>query len=147
MTDIRATPYQIFKKSAAARFTLEKPKEEFKVGCIYMQVAPSKGKVDDNNTYDWENKKISVKFGINDISKLNYNVSVGLETELFHDFNDSQKMVKFTPKEGGGFFLQVTEVNKSAGTKQTISVPISQEEASTLASLFFHAIPLIHNWR
>lgn len=146
LTMNRPTNYTIFKSSAAARFQIEKPKEAYKVGCVYLQTAPSKGKVDGNNTYDWENKKISVKFGINDISKIYHNFKMGTEVDLYHSTNDNQKSVKFLPKEGGGYFLSITDTNTSTKAKTSINVPISDEEISTLTALFFWSIPLVHNW-
>ncbi len=142
----RPTQYQIFKGSAAARFQIEKPTEAYKVGCLYLQTAPSKGKVDGNNTYDWENKKISVKFGINDISKIYHLLKMNEKVELFHDFNEHQKIVSISPKEGGGYFLGVTEINKASKAQNKVSVPLSDEEVSTLTALLFWAIPLVHNW-
>lgn len=148
MTDIvKPSQYQIFKGSAAARFQLERPTEPFKVGCVYLQVAPSKGKVNGNNTYAWEDKKISVKFGINDLTILYHRLKSNEKIELFHDFGDFQKIVGFTPKEdGSGYFLGITEIAKSDKTKKQVSIPVSSEEISTLVALFFYAIPAIHNW-
>jgi hypothetical protein len=142
----RPTQYQIFKGNSAARFQIEKPRELYKVGCLYLQTAPSKGKVEGNNTYDWENKKISVKFGINDISVIYHKLKNNEDVELFHDFGEHQKIVKFQAKEGGGYFLNVTEVVKSSKVRNSVNVPISAEETSTLTALAFWAIPLVHNW-
>lgn len=142
----RPTQYQIFKKTAAARLQLEKPREQYKVGCLYLQAAPSKGEVNGNNTYDWENKKINVKFGINDIATIYHKMKNGENIKLFHDFGESQKIVEFNTKEGGGYFLSVTEITKANKAQNKVNVPISPEEASTLTSLLFWAIPLVHNW-
>ncbi len=143
---IRATSYQIFKNSAAARFQIERPREQYKVGCVYLQAAPSKGKVEGTNTYDWENKKINIKFGINDIATIYHKIKNNEDIELFHDFGEHQKIVKFTAKEGGGYFLGITEIKKSDKSKNQVSVPISAEETSALGALFFISIPVVHGW-
>lgn len=144
--NVKPTQYQIFKGKAAARFQIEKPKEQYKVGCLYLQIAPSKGEVNGNNTYDWENKKVSVKFGINDISKIYHQMKCNEKIDLFHDFGDSTKGIKFEPKDTGGYFLNVQETNKKTGLKNAVNIAISAEETSTLTALLFWAIPLVHNW-
>lgn len=145
--NIRTTQYQVFKGSAAARFQLERPREAYKVGCLFLQAAPLKGKVDGNNTYDWENKKISVKLGINDLSQIHYKLKVGERVELFHKFGDDNKIINFDPKEGGGYWLKIAESSNVDKTKKnSVSVPLSDEEVSTLVVLTFFAMPLIHNW-
>lgn len=141
----RPTQYQIFKKSAAVRFQLERPREAFKVGCLFLQIAPAKGKVEGNNTYDWEGKKISCKLGINDLTSLYHNLKNSENVDLFHKFGEDTKSIKFEAKEGGGYFLNVTEMKADKSTNK-INVPISAEETSTLIALLFWALPLVHNW-
>lgn len=139
------TQYHIFKGKSALRLQIEKPKERYKVGCLYLQAAPFKEVANGNNTYDWDKKKISVKFGINDLTNINHALKNGEGCEAFHEFNGNRKIIKFEPKDNGGYFINVTETLKE-GAKNSISVPISAEEASTIATLVTFAIPLIHNW-
>lgn len=143
------TQYHIFKGKSALRIQIEKPTkadQKYKVGCLYLQAAPFKAEVNGNKTYDWEGKKISVKFGINDLTQINHALKYGEGCEVFHSFGNSNKVIKLEPKEGGGYFISITETVKEANTKNSISVPISAEETSTLATLITFAIPLIHNW-
>ena len=104
------------------------------------------GDVYRTNTYDWENKKINIKFGINDISTIYHKLKNNEDVKLFHDFNEHQKVVEFTAKEGGGYFLGITEIKKSDKTTTKISVPVSAEETSALVALFMFSIPAVHGW-
>lgn len=140
--------FQIFRSKSALRIQLDKPDREdqkYKVGCLYLQAAPAREDATKNDRgYLWESSKISVKLGVNDITSILYNLRLGQGCDLFHSFGDSEKSIKFQPKEGGGYFLNLEErVNKD---KNNIMVPISQEEIEALVTMLTFALPLIHNW-
>lgn len=139
--------FQIFKNKSALRIQLDKPDridQKYKVGCLYLQAAPSKGAVGSESGYDWEDKKISVKIGVNDIAKIIDGISTGINIDLMHTFNDDRKVIKFSVKDGGGYFLNIEQT--SAGNKTSVSVPMSSEEVRSLMTMLNFALPLIHNW-
>jgi hypothetical protein len=149
MNDINTQPsqFQIFKKKSALRIQLDKPDradQKYKIGCLYLQVAPSKGEVGSQSGYDWEDRKISVKIGVNDISKIIDGVSRGANVDLMHTFNDDTKVIRFSVKDGGGYFLNIDQTSK--GNKTSVAVPLSGEEIRSFMTMLSFALPLIHNW-
>ena len=139
--------FQIFKKKSAMRVQLDKPDrpdQKYKVGCLYLQAAPSKGEVGSESGYAWDESKISVKIGVNDISKILDGISTGKNIDLMHTFNEDRKVIKFSVKDGGGYFLNIEQI--SGGTKTGVSVPLSSEEVRSFATMLNFAMPLIHNW-
>lgn len=96
----RSAQFSLFKSKAAFRLGVERPTEAFKVGSLNIQMAPFKEKKNDVNIYDWENKKVSIKIGVNDILKFIKSFADGSAVELFHKFGDSSKTIKMTPKPG-----------------------------------------------
>lgn len=137
--NIKPAQFQVFKGKAAIRFQLAKPEEDYKVGCLFMQIAPAKGSRGSESGYDWENK-ISVKLGVNDVSTVKYSLSRGLEADLFHTFRDDKKTIKFSPKDDGGYFVNVSQNGNGH------NVVLSAEEVDSLVTLLTFTLPSIHNW-
>lgn len=140
--------FQIFKSKSALRIQLDKPNREdqrYKVGCLYIQAAPARADATkDDRGYMWESDKISAKLGVNDITKLLYSLKLGNDCDLFHSFGNSEKSIKFNPKSGGGYFLNLEE--RVDGTKSNITVPLSQEEVEAFITMLTFSLPLVHNW-
>lgn len=150
VVNTKPSQFQIFKGSSAMRMQLDKPTRSdqvFKVGCIYLQAAPANpGPKGQMNGYDWENKKISVKIGVNDISKLLDGLRRGAEVSLFHKFNDDSKSIVFSPNEQrGGFWLNL-EHKTANGNTSKVSVPLATEEVTAFLTMLQFSLPLIHNW-
>lgn len=143
MDQMRPAQYIIFKSKSALRLSISKPKEDYSVGFLFLELAEVKGKNDfGNKTYDWENK-IGVKLGMVDISKLSYALEYGDNVELFHKTDKSSKVISFQRSTQGSspYFISVSQ---QGGKK--ISTPISSEEAYALLNLFKQSIPSILNW-
>lgn len=147
---INAKPsqFQIFKGKSAMRIQLDIPNrkdQEFKVGCLFLQAAPVKAGGRDDG-YDWENKKISVKIGVNDISAMLYGLRNRRNVELFHEFGGDTKAVKFQVKDDGtGYFMNLDHSAKD-GSKNKVMVPLTPEETDALIVMLQYALPKIHNW-
>lgn len=141
----RSSQFSLFKTKAAFRLGLERPVEQFKVGCLSIQMAPFKEKRGENSIYDWENKKVSIKIGTNDILKFLKAFSEGSSVDIFHKFGEATKSIKMTPKEGGGYFFSVTGKDAN-GESFNLSIPIATEEMYGLDVLFRAALPAILNW-
>ncbi len=146
----KPSQFQIFKGRSAMRLQLDVPRrveQQFNVGCLYLQVAPVKeGATKNNRTFDWENRKISSKINVSDISQILYALKTMGEVNLFHEFNGDTKTISFTPKSNpDGYFLTV-EHRTSKGDVNKISVPLSMEEVTALAIMLQAALPKIHNW-
>ena len=63
-----STSYNIYKKTAAAQFTLLPPRRDengriSKTGAVLLEMAPSQGE----KSYDWRGSKLTFAFGMNDI--------------------------------------------------------------------------------
>lgn len=144
----KCSQFQIFKGKSAMRVQLDIPNrstQEYKVGCLYLQVAPAIEGPD--RGYDWENKKISVKIGVNDISKIIYGLRTGGNVDLFHEFQGDTKTIKMNPNtQRGGYFLSIEQVSTTTG-KRSISVPLSSDETTAFVIMMEAALPLIHNWK
>ena len=83
--------YTLFKGKSAMRLQMQKPEADFKTGCIFMQIAPFKEERNGTKIYSWEDLKISVKLGINDLTTLVYAFDSAGECSLFHKFNVGNK--------------------------------------------------------
>jgi hypothetical protein len=149
VNDVNTMPsqFRVFKKRSAMRLQLDKPSradQKYDVGCLYLQAAPANGGNGTENGYAWEESKISVKVGFNDISAILHGIKMGKEVNLYHTFNEDSKVIKFTPKEGGGYFLSIEQTRN--GEKNSVSVPLSDEEIGSFATMLSFSLPLIHNW-
>lgn len=139
--------FRIFKKRSAMRLQLDKPNragQKYEVGCIFLQVAPAKDGDGVKNGYEWEHNKISVKLGFNDISSIIHGIKCGTEVSLYHTFNDDSKRIMMSPKDGGGFFINIEQNSK--GVKSSVAVPLSDQEVGSFMTMLSFALPLIHNW-
>jgi len=137
--------FRIFKKSCALRLQIDKPVKKYGIGCIFLQAAPSNDGDGVNNGYAWDKKKISVKLGFNDISSIVYGLKTGKNVDLFHTYNEESKTIKFSPKTGGGFFINIEHLinGEKVGS---LSVPLSDEEVGSMFTMLNFSLPLIHNW-
>jgi hypothetical protein len=144
--NVKPSQFQIFKGKSAMRVQLDRPTRvgfEHKVGCLFMQVAPAKPGTGQTG-YEWESKKISIKLGANDITSMIHGLRNGQPVELFHEFNDDIKTVRFSVNsERGGYFLGVEQKGTS---ELKVSVPLSGAEVTAFTIMLQAALPLIHNW-
>lgn len=144
----KTSQFQIFKKKSAMRIQLDKPDrkdQEFKIGCLYLQAAPAKSENKDDG-FDWEDKKISVKIGVNDITAILHGFKTGEGSKMFHEFNGDTKTIAFNPnRERGGYFLQLEHSTKE-GAKNRIAIPLTSAESYSLEVMLNYALPKIHNW-
>lgn len=142
----KPSQFQVFKGKSAMRVQLDKPnrqQQEFKVGCLFLQVASAQ--TGQGQGYDWENGKISVKIGVNDISKIIYGLRSGNNVDLFHEFGGDTKTIKLNKNEQrGGYFLSVQQGGSSGERK--VNVPLSSDEITAFVIMLEAALPLIHNW-
>ncbi|MBP7966692.1 hypothetical protein KAZ66_00320 [Candidatus Woesebacteria bacterium] len=150
MTDKNTMPSQfsIFKGKSAMRMQLQKPEaieEKFKIGCIFLQIAPYKEERNGTRIFSWEDLKISIKLGVNDLTQLVYAIDSGGEAKLFHQFNDISKSIELKINGDKGWFFSVAQSAKD-GTKSNLSIPISREEGYAIGIMLKAALPLIHNW-
>lgn len=150
MTDKNTMPSQfsIFKGKSALRMQLQKPEaieDKFKIGCIILQMAPFKEERSGVRIFAWEEQKVTVKLGVNDLTQFIYAIDAGGEAKLFHQYNETTKSIEFKLNGDKGWFLSVAQSAKD-GAKQNISIPISREEGYALGIMLRAALPLIHNW-
>lgn len=139
--------YRIFKKRTAVRFQLDKPSaadRRHTVGCIYMEAATARGASGLDGGYNWEDGKVAVKLGVNDIVTMLHHFKIGVAGSLFHSFMKDKKTVNITPKDGGGFFLIIEHT--SATVKNKVTIPLTDPEVGGLITMLTFALPLIHNW-
>ena len=145
------TPSQftVFKGKSALRMQLQKPEkqeEKYKTGCVFLQVAPLKEVRGDTRIFNWEDGKISIKLGVNDLSNIIYGLRYGEDVKLFHEFGGDTKSIEIVRNvERGGYFFSVSSKSKD-GKSDKISVPISSQETVAMLVMFEAALPLIHNW-
>lgn len=141
--------YQIFKGKSAMRIQLSKPvrlDQKFQVGCLFMQLAPSKPGSGQTG-YKWETDKISAKIGVNDITSIVHGLRNHEEVNLFHKFNGNSKTIKFDKNQSkrGSYFVSINE-SKEDGTKNSIAISLSPSEATAFTLMLESSLPLIHNW-
>lgn len=137
------TSFNVYKKSAAAQFTLLKPRRDEngrieKAGAVLLEVAPSKGE----KSYDWQNK-ITFAFGMNDLTQFFDDPSSDRWGSFFHKNDTTNK--KLTFNEGEGRFAGTYMMSLSAGDNR-VSVPLSMGEFQVLGRLFSAALPKIIGW-
>ena len=149
MIEVNKLPsqFRVFKKRSAMRVQLDKPVQtdrKYEVGCLFLQAAPANGGNGTENGYAWEDSKISVKMGFNDISSILHGMKMNQEVSLYHTYNEDKKSIKFSPKEGGGYFLSIEHTRGE--TKNSVSVPLSDEEIGSFITMLTFSLPIIHNW-
>jgi len=96
-----AASFNIYKKSAAAQFSLLPPRRDengrvSKNGAVLVEMAPSIGE----KTYDWKNKKLTFAFGVNDLVQFFDDPSSGKWGSFLHDNDGQIKKLTITPGEG-----------------------------------------------
>lgn len=140
--------FSIFKGKSAMRMQLQTPRsieDKYKVGCVILQLAPFKEEKNGTRIFAWEDLKLTVKIGVNDLTKIIYAIDSGGEVELFHEFNGTNKTIKLKLNGDKGWFLSVLQ-NSQDGSKQNISIPITTDEGYAIGIMLKHALPIIHNW-
>lgn len=138
------TSFNVYKKGAAAQFTLLPPRRDDngriqKTGAILLEVAPSQGE----KSYDWKNGKITFAFGISDLSQFFDNPSSPKWGSFYHDNDGTGKKLTFSPGEGkyeGTYMMSLTSGD------QRVSVALSSGEFQVLGRLFTAALPKILGW-
>ena len=94
------TSFNVYKKSAAAQFTLLKPRRDEngrieKAGAVLLEVAPSKGE----KSYDWQNK-ITFAFGMNDLTQFFDDPHSQKWGSFFHQNDGKNKKLQITHGQG-----------------------------------------------
>ena len=138
------TSFNIYKKSAAAQFTLLPPRVDEnnrikKTGAVLLEMAPSQGE----KSYDWKNSKITFAFGINDITQFFDDPSSSKWGSFFHQNDGSNKKLQISHGEGryeGTFMMSL-----SSGENR-VSVSLSAGEFQVLGRLFTAALPKMLGW-
>ncbi len=145
-TNVKPSQFQIFKGKSAMRVQLDRPTREgseHKVGCLFLQVAPSKPG-NGQTGYEWENKKISVKIGVNDITSMIHGLRTNQNVDLFHEFGGDTKNIKFDVNTSrGGYFLNLEQ---KGTTENKVTVSLTAAEITAFIIMLQAALPLIHNW-
>jgi hypothetical protein len=138
------TSFNIYKKSAAAQFTLLPPRRDEnnriqKTGAILLEVAPSQGE----KSYDWKNSKLSFAFGINDLTSFFDDPSSPKWGSFYHENDGVSKKLSIT--HGEGKYTGTFMMGLSSGEKR-VSISLSQGEFQVLGRLFTAAIPKMLGW-
>ena len=138
-----STSFNIYKKSAAAQFTLLPPRRDdngriSKTGAVLLEMAPAQGE----KSYDWRSK-ITFAFGINDMTQFFDDPSSSKWGNFFHQNDGTNKKLQLTPGEGryeGTFMMSL-----SSGESR-VSVSLSAGEFQVLGRLFSAALPRMLGW-
>ena len=139
------TSFNIYKRSAAAQFTLLPPRCDDnnriqKTGAILLEMAPSQGE----KSYDWKNKKLTFAFGISDLTQFFDDPSTPKWGSFYHDNEGQSKKLSIQPGEGkyeGTFMLSL-----SSG-EERVSISLSGGEFQVLGRLFTSALPKMLGWQ
>lgn len=136
--------FNVYKKSAAAQFTLLPPRRDDlgrvqKTGAVLLEVAPSQGE----KSYDWKNNKLTFAFGINDITQFFDDPNSSKWGSFFHQNDGSNKKLVFT--EGKDRYVGTYMMTLMAGDLK-VSVPLSAGEFNVISRLFACAIPKVLGW-
>jgi hypothetical protein len=121
--------------------------------CMFLELAPQIRAMDDRKPYDWDNK-ISVKFGISDITKfmayfapqMMYYRSEPKPLKLFHKNPKGSKTLelKWQPKYSN-YYLSVS-AKEGTDPARRVSVPIGLDEVELLKVAFARALEIILAW-
>ena len=138
------TSFNIYKKSAAAQFTLLPPRRDDngriqKTGAVLLEMAPSQGE----KSYAWKTSKLTFAFGISDLINFFGDPSSPKWGSLYHDNDGVGKKLSFTHGEGkyAGTFM----MSLSSGENR-VSVSLSGGEFQVLGRLFTAALPKMLGW-
>ncbi len=138
------TSFNIYKRSAAAQFTLLSPRRDengriTKPGAILLEVAPSLKE----KSYDWKNAKLTFAFGINDLTQFFDDPNSSKWGSFFHDNDGTTKKLSITHGEGkyeGTYMMSLTSGDSR------VSISLSGGEFHVLTRLFASALPKILGW-
>lgn len=142
-----STSYNIYKRKAAAQFSLLPPRRDdngriTKTGAILLEMAPSQGE----KSYAWKSSKLTFAFGINDITQFfdDPNSPNGQKWgNFFHQNDGVVKRLQISHGEGkyeGTFMMAL-----SAGDDK-VSISLSSGEFQVLGRLFNAALPKMLGW-
>jgi hypothetical protein len=139
-----AASFNIYKKSAAAQFSLLPPRRDengrvSKNGAILVEMAPSVG----DKAYDWKGKKLTFAFGMNDLVQFFDDPNGQKWGQFLHD-NDGQ-IKKLSITHGEGKYEGTYMMGISSGDNR-ISVSLSGGEFAVLHRLFSAALPKLLGW-
>jgi hypothetical protein len=139
-----STSFNIYKKSAAAQFTLLPPRRDengriSKTGAVLLEMAPSQGE----KSYDWRGAKLTFAFGMNDIVQFFDDPNSSKWGSFFHQNDGVNK--KLTISHGEGRYEGTFMMNLSSGDAR-ISVSLSAGEFQVLGRLFTAALPKMIGW-
>jgi len=157
--------YIVYKGSGVARFSISPPvftSEEIGLGRVYkiqsegavfLEMAPSNGQ----NSYDWQNRKLNVKLGLADLGKILFYLDSGFRNSekisLFHDPNKGKEGEGQTTKnielrrptqQSPNFLLSAVE--RKDGKSNSVTVPISPDEATIIQILLREAVKVVVGW-
>jgi hypothetical protein len=138
------TSYNVYKKTAAAQFTLLPPRRDEngriqKTGAILLELAPSQGE----KSYAWKNQKLTFAFGISDLTAFFDDPGSPKWGSFYHDNDGTGKKLSITPGEGkyaGTFMLSL-----SSGESR-VTIALSGGEFQVLGRLFTAALPKMLGW-
>lgn len=137
------TSFNIYKKTAAAQFTLLKPRRDEngriqKPGAILLEMAPSKGE----KSYDW-NQKIYFAFGLSDLTQFFDDPNNQKWGSFFHKNGEINK--KLVISHGEGRYEGTYTMNLYSEDKR-IMVSLTGGEFTVLTKLFASALPKLIGW-
>ena len=137
------TSFNIYKKTAAAQFTLLKPRRDEngriqKPGAILLEMAPSKGE----KSYDW-NQKIYFAFGLSDLTQFFDDPNNAKWGKFFHKNGEINK--KLVISHGEGRYEGTYTMNLYSEDKR-IMVSLTGGEFTVLTKLFASALPKLIGW-
>lgn len=150
MSDVkRSGTYDVFKKSAAAKFSLIPPTYADKGwvernGAIFVEVATAVGEdANGNITYNW-GEKITFSLGMNDLALLFEDFS----KSLVHVYQGTNKALQFQAGQGKyeGTYMMSVSSKDAAGVQKRITVPVSAGEAAVLTRLLGAATSKLIGW-
>ena len=138
------TSFNIYKKAAAAQFTLLPPRRDDngriqKTGAILLEMSPSQGE----KSYDWRGQKLTFAFGISDLVNFFDDPSSPKWGSLYHDNDGVGTKLSITPGEGK--YVGTYMLSLSSGD-QRVSVSLSGGEFQVLGRLFTAALPKMLGW-
>ena len=139
-----STSFNIYKKTAAAQFTLLPPRRDengriSKTGAVLLEMAPSQGE----KSYDWRGSKLTFAFGMNDIVQFFDDPNSPKWGSFFHQNDGTNK--KLTISHGEGRYEGTFMMSLSAGDSR-VSVSLSAGEFQVLGRLFTAALPKMVGW-
>jgi len=143
--------FPIYKKKAAAQFTIIKPKIDnlgklLKEGSVLLEVAPAVSE----KSYNWSNK-ISFAISRSDIVLLMDNPSS--PQRIFHippSDPSKSKSLEFVPGEGryaGTYMMKISQSDKKADENLNYVVPVSGGEYYCIQSLLMGSLRYLIGWQ